>query len=71
MGFLLLETVESTLGSATQQVEKVRIGRLEGRWLTDLGFRVTRQQRAVKEVFIPILTLFFTLFSKILAKGGS
>ena len=55
MGFLLLETVESTMGSATQQVEKVRIDRMEGRWLSDLGSRVTSQQRAVKEVFSPII----------------
>ena len=50
MGFLLLETVESTMGSAIQQVEKVRIGLMVGPWLSGLRSRVTRQQRAVKEV---------------------
>ena len=58
LGFLLLETVESTMGSATQQVEKVRIC-LEGLGLSGLGFRVTRQQRAVNEVFSPYFDLFF------------
>ena len=50
LGFLLLETVESTMGSAIQQVEKVRIGLMVGPWLSGLRSRVTRQQRAVKEV---------------------
>ena len=53
LGFVLLETVESTMGSATQQVEKVRIC-LEGLGLSGLGFRVTRQQRAVNEVFFSL-----------------
>ena len=54
LGFVLLETVESTMGSATQQVEKVRIVIMEGLGLSGLGFRVTRQQRAVREVFFSL-----------------
>ena len=62
LGFLLLEVAEVVTGSAAQQVEKVKIGRMEGPWLTGLGNRVTRQQRAVKEVFLPIVTLFTLSF---------
>jgi len=50
LGFVLLETVESTMGSATQKVEKVRLVVMEGLGLSGLGFRVTRQQRAVEKV---------------------
>ena len=58
MGFLLLEAVEGAMGSATQKVVKVKIGRMQDLWLVPLSNRISRQERAVKEVFLLFIYLF-------------
>ena len=50
LGFLLLEEVEGTLGSAAQEVEKVSIFSLEEPWLSALGSRTSRQQKGVIKI---------------------
>ena len=52
LGFMLLETFEYTMESATQQVEMVKITNMEYPWFTTLGHRVLRQQKTVKESFL-------------------
>ena len=47
LGFLLLEKVESTLGSAEQEVDKVFISNLVEPWFSALQARAVRQQRKV------------------------
>ena len=48
LGFLLLEKVESTLGSAEQEVDKVFISNLVEPWFSALQARAVRQQRKVR-----------------------
>ena len=63
LGFLLLGVVVLVMScAAPQQIEKVNIAHLQGSWLACLGFWVSRQQRAVKEVFLPNLTSFLNRF---------
>ena len=50
LGFLLLEKVESTLGSAEQEVDKVFISNLGEPWFSALQARAVRQQRKVCRV---------------------
>ena len=50
LGFLLLEKVESTLGSAEQEVDKVFISNLVEPWFSALQARAVRQQRKVCRV---------------------
>ena len=45
LGFLVLEEVERSLGSAEQRVEKVGLGDLEGLLASSLGSRMLRQQQ--------------------------
>ena len=62
LGFMLLETFEYTMESATQQVEMVKITNMEYPWFTTLGHRVLRQQKTVKESFLSpcfVFALFY------------
>ena len=50
LGFLLLEKVEGTLGSAEQEVDSVFLGNLEEPCFSALESRASRQERKVRKV---------------------